>query len=219
MYMYPSQCKEELVYKVFTKYKLFYPVPITVESASPLNGLPWLKPGDFLKRMALHNDLSHILGGFDTVAEAEDLLVTFWNRYRAIFPEFQLFPEVDAGCKRLKQCIPLYLHGDEGTTYKKRGVLIVSFQSPMGFGSSRRPQEMSLNLQNMGESGLPLNFLKCGMYTRMLLALCPKDVYCPNLAGFVWAKFHCCANILFCHKLCNLDICMLGFCAYTYIYI
>ena len=171
------------MHKVFTKHNLLYPVPITEESEKPLKGFPWIHPGDFLRTMAVYNDLSHILGGFPSVAEAEDLLVTFWTRYRTVYPNFELFEELDAGTREMRKCVPLYLHGDEGVTYKRRGVLIMSFQSPLGFGTSKRPQEMSLNLQNMGEAGLPLNFLKCGMYTRMLMVCCPKDCM-----GFVYGK-------------------------------
>ena len=125
--------------------------------------------------MALYNDLGNILGGFNDMASAAPLLEVFWQRYRKIIPKFQLFERVDAGQCTYRQCIPLYLHGDEGVTYKKGGVLVVSFQSPLGFGTSKRPQEMSLNLESMGESGLPLNFVKCGMLTRMVNVICPKD--------------------------------------------
>ena len=125
--------------------------------------------------MALYNDLGNILGGFPDIATAAPLLEVFWQRYRKIIPKFQLFERVDAGQCTYRQCIPLYLHGDEGVCYKKGGVLVVSFQSPLGFGTSKRHQQMSLNLQNMGEAGLPLNFVKCGMLTRMVNVICPKD--------------------------------------------
>lgn len=138
----------------------------------------WLRPSDFIQTMAMYNDLGNILGGFSTIAQAAELLEVFWQRYRLVFPEFQLFPRVDAGLCTYKQCIPLYLHGDEGICYKKGGVLIISFQSPLGFGTSKRPQEMSINLENMGEAGLSLNFVKCGMLTRMVSVICPKDWTC-----------------------------------------
>ena len=178
--MLPAIAKETAVIKAFTDHKLFYPVPITKVNASPLKGFPWLKPGDFLQTLAKYNDLAHVLGGFASFDDATPMLQTFWDRYRAVHPHFTLFTHTDAGRIDLKKCFPLYIHGDEGTTYKRSGILIMSFQSPLGFGTSRRPQEMSLNLQNMGESGLPLNFLKCGMYSRMLMASCPKDT------GFFW---------------------------------
>ena len=163
------------MHKVFQDHHLLYPVPITTEAAKPLVGFPWLHPADFLKGMAEYNDLSHILGGFSNMEEAAALMETFWTRYEAVYPQFELFEKIRAGEREARQCIPLYIHGDEGVTYKRHGVLIMSFQSPLGFGTSKRPQEMSLNLQKMGECGLPMNFLKCGMYTRMLMVICPKD--------------------------------------------
>lgn len=161
--------------RVFKENNFFYPVEMSVVEQAPLTGFVWLKPSNFIQTMAAQNDLAHILGGFSTLARAANLLETFWERYRVICPHFQLFQRVDAGLCRLRDCIPLYLHGDEGITFKKNGVLIIAFQSPLGYGTSKRPQEMSLNLQNFGESGLPLNFLKSGMLTRMVSIICPKD--------------------------------------------
>lgn len=57
----------------------------------------------------------------------------------------------------------------------KQGVLILSWQSPLGYGTSRRPREMSITLEAMGESGLPMNFLKSGMYSKLLTIVCQKD--------------------------------------------
>ena len=111
--------------------------------------------------------------------------VHLWNKlgqflkicpgFKKICPGFQLFQQIDRGEKKIQQCVPLYVHGDEGTWFKKGGILILSFQSPLGYGTSKRDYDMSMNLKNLGESGLPLNFLKAGMYTRMLMLVCPKD--------------------------------------------
>ena len=168
--------KETAVQKVFKENNFFYDVPMTVEENPPLRNFPWLKPSDFLRAMATYNDLSNILGGFTSVARAGPLLEEFWHRYKVICPEFELFHRVDPS--NYKRCIPLYLHGDEGVTFKKGGVLVMSFQSPLGFGTSKRPMQMSLNLENLGDSGFPLNFVKCGMLTRMVCVICPKDWIC-----------------------------------------
>ncbi|CAL1127923.1 unnamed protein product [Cladocopium goreaui] len=127
--------------------------------------------------MAQHRDLGHILAGFNSIADAKVMLRTFWTRYRKICPGFQLWQQLDQGVKKMEECVPLYLHGDEGVTYKRGGVLILSFQSPLGFGTSKGDKDLSLNLQDLGEAGLPLNFNKSGMYTRMLMVVCPKDMY------------------------------------------
>ena len=173
-----------MVEKVFRENQLTYPVPITFETENPLKGFPWLKPRNFLKTMAEFNDMDHILGGHSNMMEAKDTLIAFWNRYQQVHPDFQLFEHSRAGRLQLHQCIPVYIHGDEGVTYKKNGVLIVSWQSPLGYGSSRKPRDIAYNLQNVGESGLPLNFLKSGMASRLLSIICPKD------CRFVMPKFH-----------------------------
>lgn len=154
---------------------MFYPVRINYVQNGPLKGLAWLPPSVFLETLARMNDLCHILGGFRNMEEARPILTTFWDRYRIFFPHHELWNDIDAGRKQASQCIPLYLHGDEGTTYKRQGVLIVSWQSPLGYGSSRRPHHMAVNLADMGEAGLPLNFLKSGTFTRMLTIITPKD--------------------------------------------
>lgn len=160
--------------RVFRLNNLFYPVPITEADRAPLQGFPWLRPRDFLRTMHQFGDLGHILAGCASLFDAREILHTFWNRYRKVCPGFQLFEQVDRGDKAFHECVPLYLHGDEGVTYKRGGVLILSFQSPLGWGTSKREKVLSLNLQNLQESGLPLNFLKSGMYTRMLMVVCPK---------------------------------------------
>lgn len=160
--------------RVFRKHKLIYPIPITTETEPPLRGFPWLRPRDFLKTLHDFRDLGHILGGHSSLAEAKLVLCTFWSRFRKICPEFQVFSEFDCGRLRPEQSVPLYVHGDEGVSFKKGGILILSFQSPIGFGTSKRDMQLYDTLQSLGEPAFPLNFLKSGMYTRMLMVMCQK---------------------------------------------
>ena len=153
---------------------MLYPVEMSIVETEPLNDLPWLPPRSFLLALAQLGDLCHILGGYRNMVEAKNMLTVFWERFERIHPGFELFAEIASGRKRAEQCIPVYIHGDEGVTYKRNGVLILSWQSPLGYGSSRRPRELSLNLKQMNENGLPLNFLS-GMYSRMLMVVCQKD--------------------------------------------
>lgn len=162
--------------KVFRVNQMFYPVPISEAPAAPIKGFPWIRPRDFIYTMHLYGDLGHILAGFGTLREAKELLRTFWTRYRQVAPGFELFKQCDNGQKQMEECVPLYIHGDEGISYKKSGVLILSFQSCMGVGASKRHRALSINLEQMGESGLPLNFLRAGMSTRMLMIMCQKEM-------------------------------------------
>ena len=97
----------------------------------------------------------------------------FWSKYRSLFPQHELWAEVDSGRKPLTHCLPLYLHGDEGVTYRKDGLLVVSFQGVWGHGSSktaRLPENYKAT-----SSGIPLNFLLTGFQTRILICVTPKE--------------------------------------------
>ena len=160
---------------MFRLNNFYYPVEVTVEEAEPLVSFPWIKPSSFLKAMAKMNDLHHLLGGF-SLHQAQPKLISFWTQYRQLFPEHQLWREVDAGRKPLSHCLPLFLHGDEGVTYRKDGLLVCSFQGVWGHGSSKSTARSPENYRETS-TGIPLNFLQTGYQTRMLICVCPKE--CP----------------------------------------
>lgn len=153
---------------MFKEHNFFYPVELTYEEGAPFKKFPWIRPTDLLKSMAKLNDISHLLGG-KQLHESADLLRDFWKKYRDLHPDHQLWEKrMD-----LSRCIPCLIHGDEGTTYKKNGPLVLSLQGMTGTGTSKR--DMEKNYKAMGE-GIPLNFLKTGMQTRLLMLVCPKDI-------------------------------------------
>ena len=130
----------------------------------------------FLYEMSRMNDLSHVLGGLKTLDAAKSTLQKFWSRFRGLYPKHNLWRDIDSGAKSADRCIPLLLHGDEGTTYRKSGVLVLSFQGVIGFGTSKRLDDA----RGCMAEGIRLNFLRTGVQTRMLILLCHKD-YMFNL--------------------------------------
>ena len=163
---------------VFRDFGLSYNVAFTRSEVGQCVEFPWIPPSTFLARMAQTGDMKHVLGGFKTVPEACGLLKEFWSRYEAVCPEHEAFARVRAGEVQTHQMIPLYLHGDEGVTYKKKGVLIVSFQSPFGQGSRHGPAKPMTTCntpEQIAESGIPLNLLKTALKSRMISILAPKE--------------------------------------------
>ena len=173
MSTYTSQSEEEGVHQVFAEHKFYYPVTVTTEELPPLQGFPWIKPSDFLRSLHRMNDLNHLLGGHD-LKTARPILKKFWQKYRGCYPMHQLWEHIDSGRKRPEQCLPLFLHGDEGTSFKKGGIFICSFQGAIGFGTSKQAKDVDQNLRAVDE-GIPLNFLKTALQTRVLICCCPKD--------------------------------------------
>ena len=183
VYLYkPLPQKEEGVCSIFHQNHFYYPVELKMEEAPPLTAFPWIPPSRFISSMGRMNDLHVLLGGC-SLRQAEKKLLNFWKCYRDVFPSHQLFEEADSGRKPLHKCLPLYLHGDEGVSFKKNGILILTLQSAIGHGSTK------MSLQNYGplEERLPLNFLRT-YETRMLIAVCPKEFAHGFISGFVWME-------------------------------
>ena len=103
----PRKCSQEAaVEKVFRKYNLVYPAPITTECKQPLVDFPWIRPRDFLQTMFQYNDLHHILGGLSSMTEAAPVLRVFWERFKAVHPHFQLFLKLQEVQRNLKSVYP-----------------------------------------------------------------------------------------------------------------
>ena len=166
-------CEESGVHQVFMDHKFYYPVKITIENKAPLVDFPWLKPSDFIKALHKTNDLSHLLGG-KSWADSKEALVSFWQKYAGAYPNHQLWEHVRNTNKDLSKCIPLFLHGDEGTSFKRQGILVLSMQGALGSGTSK---------SDSSQQTLPLNFLGSGLRTRLLICVCPKD--CMDLRWFM----------------------------------
>ena len=97
---------------------------------------PVLRVQDFLACLSKEDKVSEIFLQNRTFADFEE----FWARYRHRHPHH---PVYDHHQHRLRHCVPLYLHCDEGTGPKKKGLLIMQFQCIMGKGS-RRAADLNL---------------------------------------------------------------------------
>ena len=134
----PRQAEEQCVSSVLDKFRMRYDVPVELSTVGDFSDFPWIKPSDFLRTMARTGDFFRLLGG-KNIGEAKSTMKVFWDRYRKIVPHHGIFKSKLAG--QLQNCLPLFCHGDEGTGYKKKGVLVVSFQSPFGYGGRHAPNQ------------------------------------------------------------------------------
>ena len=149
---------------------------MSYDQIGDISAFPWLRPSRFLDAMLRSNDIHRLLGGY-SLEESQQTLKLFWSRYQQQFPDHQVFQDpikaANPGC-----CLPLYIHGDEGTTYKRKGVLIIAWQSAIGTGSRHAPNERpSEPPGRLNEAGIPLNLLQTALQTRFVTAVCPKDTW------------------------------------------
>lgn len=156
--------------EVLREFGLSYDVPISRATVGSIEGFPFLKPSDYLARMVATGDFHRLLGGH-ALKDSEQTLSVFWKRFQKLFPQHDIFQsEHTKSC--LSRCLPLYVHGDEGQTYKRKGVLLMSFQSAVGSGGSHAPNERP---ETVNSAGIPMNFLRNALQTRYLSVVCPKE--------------------------------------------
>ena len=127
---------EDKIHEVLNKHQLALPVPLKPITGKPkLKGFPRLKPMDFLLYMAESGHLNKLLGG-RSIQNSGRELQAFWDNYRKLHPDFELFHMTNMDLN-LSDCIPIVAHIDGGRGYKKSEFLVFSFASMIGSGSGR----------------------------------------------------------------------------------
>ena len=101
-----------------------------------------LQPTHIIAYLTGQNQLERLVGGNSgSVDDLECTLLEFWRRYARTWPSHQVFAEGNS--QQLRHCIPCYVHGDDGRSFKKSGVLIVNLQGAIGQGSQPFVQKHS----------------------------------------------------------------------------
>ena len=137
---------------------------------------PWLRPSGFLRYMA-HTDTVSKLCGEVPHHEMESICLQFWRNFALEWPSHQIFEASRQNALSLSRTIPAYLFGDEGRSYKKSGIMCISFQGPIGRGTRhflQRPSPKNMKaVQKLNLKGHSLN-------SRFLIAAMPKQFYAKN---------------------------------------
>ena len=162
--------------KVFQAWGMSYPVPLSFSPVGDHLQFPWVRPSNMLQTMASNGDFHLLLSGFRTMPQAREVLETFWGRYETLFPEHGLFRRIRESQGRLQahQCLPVLVHGDEGTTYKKNGMLVIQFSGVVGHGTKKTFKDQSWK-DDLKSAGIPLNLVNNALQSRFLTFLCPRD--------------------------------------------
>ena len=121
---------------------------------------------DFVKVIDEGNHWERLFGVPD-LATGEKMMATFWDHYHGWFPDFEAFKLADQGLLPLSRTLPIYVHGDEGTHYKRSALMVLQWQSMLGKGTSKLGplQHGVLGSNQRGQT----------IATRMLLAVMRKD--------------------------------------------
>lgn len=123
------------------KFKMTFDVNISLSTFGELENFPWIRPSDFLQAMAANGDFNKMLGG-KSLKDCAPTLKEFWLRFQCLYPQHAVF-QTNAATTDFSKYVPFYCHGDEGTGYKKKGVLIIAFQPVLGYGGRHSPNKQA----------------------------------------------------------------------------
>ena len=126
---------EERAHDLLSKYTLSLPIPLKGIHGKPeIEGFPRLKPLDLFSYMSEADHLNKLLGG-KSLECSRNHLEDFWNKYRNIHPDFQLFNDKHVS---LRNTIPIIAHIDGRRGYKKSEFMVFNFGPVVGCGSGKR---------------------------------------------------------------------------------
>lgn len=168
--------KETLVSRTFAKHGLRLDIEISNGKVGNDRKYPYIKVASFIKALDKQGKLSQLIGlgkPVNTLAKAGPGLENYWEKFRMLHSGHEVFALADRGELDLKCSLPVLIHGDEGTTYKRDGCFVVSFHSPLGRGTVSN----KLGPMGDGSSDPHTNFVGNSMETRFLLGALLRDIW------------------------------------------
>ena len=163
------------------KMKLGLPIPLTpLGTENAAKKIPVLRLRDWCTYL-LNSHNWHLLVGLrkpDRRRE-EKIFECFWNRYRKLYPNHQVFRLAAAGKLCLGRTAPIAIHGDEGRSRKHQPFLVTSAHSLLGFGLGPKEKKAVLKQRAGKKVSKPYlkqscNFLGHSFTHRFVLGCLPK---------------------------------------------
>ena len=127
---------------------------------------PFLKVGSWIETLDACGKLHRLtgLGEGQPFTCFKTTLQEYWRKFEKLHPDHEVFTYARGDPSFFESALPVYVHGDEGTTYKKAGCLCLSFHCPFGKGTlSSKVGQID------GHAGSDTNFKGHAFETRFLL--------------------------------------------------
>ena len=167
---------EAAVHRLFRKYHLTIPIQPKFLNLGEgeLAHFPYIPLTDWVTYLLDVGMAAETLCG-TSEAEMPGLLTEYWLRYKAIHPQHAIFRmNFD-----MSQCVPMYSHIDEGRTYKKGGILILSCHGALGRGTRNYRLRIGrmVRKQTLKQTGMPLNYTGSSWATQFMIASLVRTAY------------------------------------------
>lgn len=161
-------------HKVFRDFGQSLPVKISKADISTQKDYPFVKFSSWLTYL-VECDMLDQLVGVQSIPDMQKLLQVFWARYKESEPQHLMYHQESGAALRPDMTVPIVIHGDEGTSHKKKQIMIISSTGVLGRGSSRCKDN---DVSDLGDSNpLSLNYLGDTWLTHFLHGVMPVRLY------------------------------------------
>ena len=171
----PKRHSETGVQKVLNDNGCNVPVPVQYVDLPSQKRFPYVLTSDWIKFLAVSDRLHYLIGTKDKM-ERRQLCLEFWRRFELVRPAHPVFAMARAGQIDLCDTWPLLHHGDEGRSFRKLPIMILSTHGVLGAGCSQAADGNKADYP-MDENPMRLNFLGSTMTTHFIFAAAPQCVY------------------------------------------
>ncbi|CAE7228072.1 unnamed protein product, partial [Symbiodinium microadriaticum] len=163
---------EEGVHRVFAKQGLSLPVKISYADFPSCPKIPYIKLSDWILYLSSASRL-HFLTGVKDPLQRSAVCKEFWERWRFAHPNHPIF----ASGQDLSRCVPILHHGDEGRTYRRLAIMVISTHGVLGRGTKQHRPRKNVPI---AEDEMRMNFLGSTMVSHYIFAAMPHGLYKPN---------------------------------------
>ncbi|CAE7356747.1 unnamed protein product, partial [Symbiodinium microadriaticum] len=169
----PLSHSEEGVHKVLQNNNCGLPVEMDyMDLPGNQKPVPYVKLSSWMKFLGTTERLHYLTGCTDGGVRRQTCH-EFWRRLQKLRPQLPIFQLARDGRLRLEDAIPVVHHGDEGRTYKKSPLMVLSTHGVLGKGSHQGPKkELPIHLDPQ-----KLNFLGSTILTHYVFAVLPQALY------------------------------------------
>ena len=135
---------------------------------------PVLLPSDWVRTIDRFG-LWDCLFGTSDYGAGQLMLEDFWRKFGTVYGDFEGLKENIPA----RQLLPIFIHGDEGTHYKRGAVMVLQWQSALGHGTTRLLEARHNDVFG-NEAGYHVNQEGVTLRTRLLFSVMPKESNRPR---------------------------------------
>ncbi|CAE7195936.1 unnamed protein product [Symbiodinium sp. CCMP2592] len=160
---------EEGVHRVFAKQGLSLPVKISYADFEKCPKIPYIKLSDWILYLSSASRL-HFLTGVKDPLQRHALCKEFWARWRLGHPNHPIF----ASGQDLSRCVPILHHGDEGRTYRRLAIMVLSTHGVLGKGTHHHHPPTGVP---PAQDEMRMNFVGATILSHYIFAAMPHGLY------------------------------------------